>query len=115
MGVSDEVGQALLEPLDLYAPDNFGGRGLASQEVGKSGGYQTTITTIDSTNLAKVDFIKIDVEGMELRVLQGALQTIARLKPTIFCECNSIESGAGVLNFANKVGLHGVRFSIRCV
>ncbi len=104
VGVSDEVGQVLLEPLDLYASDNFGGHGLASQELGKSGVYQTTITTIDSTNFSKVDFIKIDVEGMELRVLQGALQTITSLKPTIFCECNSMESGAGVLNFANKVG-----------
>jgi FkbM family methyltransferase len=104
MGVSDQVGQALLEPLDLDAPANFGGNELAGPAAGTSDGYQAVITTLDSMNIAQVDFIKIDVEGMEQRVLDGALQTITNLKPTIFCECNSVESGAGVLGFANKVG-----------
>jgi len=35
----------------------------------------------------KVDFIKIDVEGMELSVLSGLKRTIATQRPAIFIEC----------------------------
>lgn len=104
MALSDRVGVAKLEPLDLDAPANFGGRELEGQTAEISDGYQAVIATIDSMNIAQVDFIKIDVEGMESRVLSGGLQTISNLKPIIFCECNSVESGAGLLGFANKVG-----------
>ena len=104
MAVSDRTGLAQLEPFDLDAPANFGGSELVVQTVGTSDGYQAVITTIDSMNIARVDFIKIDVEGMESLVLEGGMQTITNLNPTIFCECNSIDSGAGILGFANKVG-----------
>ncbi len=36
--------------------------------------------------LDKIDFIKIDVEGAELLVLQGSIQTILKYKPTIIFE-----------------------------
>lgn len=44
------------------------------------------ILTIDSLMLDKVDLIKIDVEGMELSVLEGALNTITKYKPILFVE-----------------------------
>ena len=39
--------------------------------------------TLDSFSLPRVDLIKIDVEGMELRVLRGALATIKKCNPRI--------------------------------
>lgn len=42
--------------------------------------------TIDSYNFTDVDIIKIDVEGSELMVLQGAEKTIKKYKPIIQCE-----------------------------
>jgi FkbM family methyltransferase len=42
--------------------------------------------TIDSLNFDKVDFLKIDVEGMELNVLQGAAGTIAKCRPVLLVE-----------------------------
>ncbi|MBH8566034.1 FkbM family methyltransferase [Nostoc sp. CENA67] len=37
-------------------------------------------------NLTRLDFIKIDVEGFELNVFQGAINTLAKFKPTILFE-----------------------------
>ena len=42
--------------------------------------------TIDSLNLSRLDLIKIDVEGMELEVLQGAEATLGRFRPIIIVE-----------------------------
>lgn len=44
--------------------------------------------TLDSLQLSHVDFIKIDVEGCELRVLKGAAATIVRDKPKLLIEVN---------------------------
>lgn len=44
------------------------------------------IRTLDSFGFSNVDFIKIDCEGYELAVLEGAKQTIAKCKPVIIVE-----------------------------
>ncbi|HID67732.1 MAG TPA: FkbM family methyltransferase [Roseibacterium sp.] len=41
-----------------------------------------------------VDFIKIDVEGMEMDVLSGLTRTIARTRPTLCVEVNDENRGA---------------------
>lgn len=37
----------------------------------------------------RVDFIKIDVEGLELDVVNGARETLSKFKPSLFIEFNS--------------------------
>ena len=44
------------------------------------------VRTIDSYALNDVDFVKLDCEGYEARILQGAEQTIKRCKPVILME-----------------------------
>ena len=44
------------------------------------------VVSIDSLELARLDFMKIDVEGMELEVLEGAKNSIARCKPQMIIE-----------------------------
>lgn len=47
-----------------------------------------TQKTLDSFNFKDVDFIKIDVEGHEYKVLQGGIETIKKYKPIIVIEEN---------------------------
>ena len=42
--------------------------------------------TIDSLSLARLDFMKIDVEGMEEDVLEGAKYAISKFKPIMIIE-----------------------------
>ena len=42
--------------------------------------------TLDSFNLNDIDFIKIDVEGHEHEVLEGAKDTLNRCRPVLFIE-----------------------------
>lgn len=44
------------------------------------------IKTLDSLSFTKVDLVKIDVEGFEFQVLQGAREILAREKPTVIVE-----------------------------
>lgn len=55
------------------------------------------VRTLDSftLNLDRVDFIKIDVESMELAMLHGAARTLIRHGPLVFVEDSEID------NFAN--------------
>ena len=62
-------------------PLNYGGL-----QLGK-GGESTEMITIDSLNLSDCHYIKMDVEGAELLVLMGAINTIRKYKPIIFFEC----------------------------
>lgn len=49
-------------------------------------GEPLEMISIDSLNLEKVDYMKIDVEGAEWLVLMGAKETILKYKPTICFE-----------------------------
>ncbi len=53
------------------------------------------VTALDLENLPRVDWIKIDVEGQEVKVLEGAVETIRRCKPKILVE-NHIFMDAGI-------------------
>ena len=47
--------------------------------------------TLDSFNLNDIDFIKIDVDGFEIEVLEGAVETITRNKPVINIEMKRLK------------------------
>ncbi len=55
-------------------------------EKENKGSKKIKVVTLDSLSLDRMDFIKIDVEGMELSVLQGALKTIERCRPIVLFE-----------------------------
>lgn len=74
-------------PKNLTLPEicNQGGCKLMDTSVVVEKRYE--MRTIDSFEFKKVDFIKLDVEGHELNVIRGGVETISRCKPVIFFEC----------------------------
>lgn len=65
-----------------YTPADSGN----THVVSKGEGEGVELRTLDSYRLQDVDFIKIDCEGYELAVLQGAVETLERWHPTIIVE-----------------------------
>lgn len=49
-------------------------------------GDSVEMRTLDSFNLSDVDFIKVDCEGYEVFVLEGARETLARCRPVVLVE-----------------------------
>jgi FkbM family methyltransferase len=78
IGVGDQAGRARL----VFSAQ--GGLGATSLEPDPAG--EIGVTTLDSVISGSVDFLKIDVEGMEMRVLAGAQNLINQSKPLIFIE-----------------------------
>lgn len=73
-----------------FHEDNYGGTTL-NEEISSDG--EIEVITIDSfvreKNLESVDFIKIDTEGFEISVLDGAKKTISKYYPDLWIEVNS--------------------------
>lgn len=89
------------EALTFVASDTFPARGSAAPRLQKQHQNQagSTTFTIDvdtldnhivTYHLPPPDFIKIDVEGLELAVLHGMVQTINQHKPKLFIELHGV-------------------------
>lgn len=65
---------------------NFNPQSTFSTHVNKDKTGNIKVKTLDSFNFDDVDFIKMDVEGYEPLVIQGAMETIAKFKPVILYE-----------------------------
>lgn len=57
---------------------------------------------IDNFNFGIVDLIHLDVEGAEVLVLNGAIETIKRCKPTIVAEFNWVDPSDFLINLNYK-------------
>lgn len=69
--------------MQLHPEQNIGASWL---DIESSGGVE--VLPLDELKLDRLAFFKIDVEGMEPLVLDGALETIKRCKPAIMLEVN---------------------------
>jgi FkbM family methyltransferase len=66
------------------SPESTGGTHVKQEENGA--GPEVVARTLDSFALAPIDFLKIDCEGYEYFILQGAEQTVRRDQPCIVVE-----------------------------
>ena len=90
-GLSDAPGEAVLQtPITRKGQMGYGRAHISAADEPKSVAQTVRLTTLDAfvadQGLSRLDFIKADVEGWELNVLKGGMQTLARFHPALFLE-----------------------------
>lgn len=98
--VGARSGSVVIPPLDYTKENNFGGLALGGYESGEG----VPLATIDGFNFPACSFLKIDVEGMELDVLQGADRLIRQHRPVIYVENDREEKSAALIRHLDSLG-----------
>ncbi|MCA3416497.1 MAG: FkbM family methyltransferase [Roseomonas sp.] len=92
LAVGATAGEITVPRVDYRGDNNFGGIALGSDD-----GDVVEMITLDNLLLPACHMIKIDVEGMEKPVLDGARQTIARFRPYLYVEDDRLDKHAELI------------------
>ncbi len=94
--IGRQRGSIFVPTPDYFVPSSFGSLEIKQRAntefIGQPINYAsdamqvTAMTAIDDLLLDRLDFIKIDIEGMEMDALLGAESSIARFKPQMLIE-----------------------------
>jgi FkbM family methyltransferase len=103
----DVAGHVRIPSIDPTRDYNFGAIALCAPDAEKEEGDLVEVVTVDALQLQACRLIKVDVEGMEPKVIEGARETIARCEPALFVENNTVEKSAAVLEAISDVGYKG--------
>jgi FkbM family methyltransferase len=79
----------------------------AASSYGESRDIAVPVHKLDDVHVGDVGFIKIDVEGHEQAVLEGARETIARCRPYLVVEVMERLAPGGVRRVAQFFARHG--------
>ena len=104
VALSNVVGSAFLHvPVDDSGIEHDSSGSVESIESESTLDQQVELRQLDSYHFDDVKFIKIDVEGHEASVIEGAADTIRSLKPSMLIEIEQRHNGAPVLVMINKI------------
>lgn len=99
--VGESEGVVSVVDIDYRIDNNFGG--ISMDLPGPS--YQVGKVRLDGfKNLNRLDFLKIDVEGMESDVIQGAQETIRKHRPIIYVENDRPEQSEKLIRAIYALG-----------
>ncbi|ORU00128.1 Methyltransferase FkbM family [Anaerovibrio sp. JC8] len=96
--VSDVPGTVKVPVFDTEKLNNWGGMPLEHTTEGEP----VETITLDSLNLPRCDFLKIDVEGMELQVLRGGEKLINTFHPVIYAEADREDKKHGLFSWLHS-------------
>lgn len=98
--VSSNIGRSTVETLNSL-------QGTVNEDIAI---FKVPMKTLDSFDLSPVGFIKIDVEGHELKVLMGATSTLTRERPNLLIETEDRHNPGvvgRVFSFLDDLGYKG--------
>ena len=83
VAVSDSVGEAFFSVQGQGDTSSLGKHANAREQI------RVSVETLDRVlaDQARLDLIKIDVEGYEMEVLKGGLQVLEKHRPVVYFEC----------------------------
>ncbi len=99
LALGSTTGTISVPPIDPASTNNFGGISLGAFV----GGEEVPLTTLDSLDLPACHFVKADVEGMELQVIQGAERTIDMYRPLLYLENDRPDHSEELLTAVDKL------------
>ncbi len=109
VALSNQSGQS-----SLFIPRRKSGSlsnqgGSLSTRISGKDHQEVTVETrrLDEYNFDKIGFIKIDVEGFEMAVLEGAQETLARCRPTLVIELEAHHTGRPLPDLIREVESYG--------
>ena len=79
--LGQQPGEAVVPEMDVASE---GCHGCTKLDSANYLGETVKMTTVDALNLPKMRLLKVDVEGMELDVVRGAVKTINMFKPALY-------------------------------
>jgi FkbM family methyltransferase len=91
-------GETSIPPFSLSGRGNYGGVSVGGD------GEAVAVRTIDQLCLDRLAFVKIDVEGEELHVLDGARATVARCRPALYLENDRREKSPELISAIRDMG-----------
>jgi len=98
--VGSAPGELLVPEVDYNRVGNFGAISLTAG----SGGDSVPVITVDGMALPHLRLLKADVEGMELEVLRGAVETIRRCRPILYLENDRKDLSVTLIDFVRSLG-----------
>jgi FkbM family methyltransferase len=92
--IGDKTGSIGVPIPNYFMPSNFGGVEIKKratpefigQEINYAETQDTRLMTIDEMSLERLDFVKMDIEGMEMDALSGAVDSIEKFMPQLMIE-----------------------------
>ncbi|MBR8334166.1 FkbM family methyltransferase [Burkholderia ambifaria] len=100
-----EPGSVWIPRQDYGRPGNFGGISVQTESL-DTGIRVPSVRLDDMLDGHDIQLMKIDVEGFELQVLQGARKTLARCLPVLYVENDRVAQSPALIQFLWK---HGYR------
>ncbi len=108
--LSDRSGRAILRVPKTARGYSNQRATLSTRALGSSyGEVAVEARRLDDETLSDIGFMKIDVEGFELAVLDGAIETIRRDRPTLLIEIEEIHIGGRIEDALARVAELGYR------
>jgi FkbM family methyltransferase len=119
--LGERCGEMIVPRPDYLRPASFGSLELRQREhtepIGQPVSYdardgvKVPVVDLPSLNLDRLDFVKLDVEGMELDVLRGARAVLERHRPVMLIEMIKSDRDA-IQAFLTELGYRQFAYGI---